>query len=98
MVTVSLQDLQRLMSGAVDAGIQAYVRTSEPDTDNIKLSEAKRYIKARGYKAIMLRKWTEHDLLHPHKTGDNNCAVIFSLAEIKQLLVSLELKELCNNQ
>ena len=57
MIEVSLQDLQQLISSAVDAGLQSYIRSVEPSRDHIRQAEAKMYIKKMGYKPVMLRKW-----------------------------------------
>ena len=86
------------MSAAVDAGVQAYVKSQEKASDIVKRAEAMRYIEMRGYKPVMIRKWTEAGLLHPQKDGDNNSAVKYSMFEIKSLLASIELKRICNGR
>lgn len=46
----------------------------------------------------MLSKWTEAGLLHPVKSGETqNCALYFSLAEIKKAICIVKAKEICNN-
>lgn len=97
MIEVSLQDLQQLISSAVDAGLQSYISSVEPSMDHIRQAEAKRYIKKMGYKPVMLRKWSDARLITPVKIGDRqNSSVIYSLAEIKKCISSLKLKEMCN--
>lgn len=96
---IRLQDLLEWSSKAVEAGVQAYIRHTEPEKDRIRQSEAKRYIVNLGYKPIMLRKWTEANLLRCKKTGEKqNASVWYSLAEIKNLISTLRLKEICNEQ
>lgn len=98
MIEVSLKDLQRLMTAVVDAGVSAYRKSQENQSDIVKRAEAMRYLEMRGYKPVMIRKWTDAGLLHPQKDGDKNCAVKYSLTEIKSLLASIELKRICNGR
>ncbi|MBR4533924.1 MAG: hypothetical protein IKO85_05205 [Bacteroidaceae bacterium] len=97
MVNVTLQDLQQLISYAVDAGIQSYQRGIDPDGDRIKRSEAERYVKRVGFQPVMLQKWTDANLLHPVKNGKSqNAPLWYSLADIKKLISSIKLKRICN--
>ncbi len=43
-MNIELKDLLGLISEAVDAGVQKYVKSIDPAADYIKQSEAKRYI------------------------------------------------------
>lgn len=97
MINISLHDLLGLLSTAVAAGVQDYIKGIDPEQDSVKQSEAKRYLKTRGYKPVMLQKWVDAGLLHPVKTGDTqNCATIYSLAEIKKAISTVKLKAICN--
>lgn len=94
---IELKDLLALMTDAVDAGVQKYVRSCDPDADYIKQGEAKRYLQRLGFKAAMLQRWTDSGLLTPVKTGDaQNASVIYSLADIKALVSSVRLKGMTN--
>ena len=94
---IELKDLLALMTDAVDAGVQQYVRSCDPDADFIKQGEAKRYLQRLGFKAAMLQRWTDSGLLTPVKTGDaQNASVIYSLADIKALVSSVRLKTITN--
>lgn len=94
---IELKDLLSLMTDAVDAGVQKYVRSCDPDADYIKQGEAKRYLQRLGFKAAMLQRWTDSGLLTPVKTGDaQNASVIYSLADIKALVSSIRLKTITN--
>lgn len=94
---IELKDLLSLMTDAVDAGVQKYVRSCDPDADYIKQGEAKRYLQRLGFKAAMLQRWTDSGLLTPVKTGDaQNASVIYSLADIKTLVSSIRLKGMTN--
>ena len=96
---MTLQELKAFTSQAVEAGVQAYIKHIEPERDRIKQAEAKRYIAKLGYQPVMLRKWTEAKLLTKQKSGTQQSATAwYSLAEIKGLLSTLRLKEICNNQ
>lgn len=96
---LSLQQLFDWTKQAVDAGVQAYIRNTEPLSDRIKQADAKRYIARYGYQPVMLRKWVDAGLLTRVKTSERqNAAAWYSLADIKSLISSLKLKELCNNQ
>lgn len=98
MINVSMHDLLSLVSLAVSAGVQDYIRGTNPDRDRVKQAEAMRYLKSRGYQPVMLRKWRDAGLLHPVKTGERqNCATIYSLAEIKKVISAVELKRICND-
>lgn len=97
MINISLHDLLGLVSTAVAAGVQDYIKGIDPEQDRIKQTEARRYLKTRGFKPVMLRKWTDAGLLHPVKTGETqNCATIYSLAEIKKAISTVRLKAICN--
>lgn len=94
---IELKDLLALMTDAVDAGVQQYVRSCDPQSDFIKQGEAKRYLQRLGFKAAMLQRWTDSGLLTPVKTGDaQNASVIYSLADIKALVSSVRLKTITN--
>lgn len=89
---IELKDLLGLISEAVDAGVQKYVKSIDPAADYIKQSEAKRYISRLGYKPAMLQRWADAHLLTPVKTGDaQNSSVLYSLSEIKAVISSLRL-------
>lgn len=93
-----MHDLLSLVSLAVSAGVQDYVKGVNPDQDRIKQADARRYLKSRGYQPVMLRKWREAGLLHPFKNGEaQNSATIYSLAEIKKVISAVELKRICND-
>ena len=92
-----MKDLLAVVTQAVDAGVQSYIRSVEPSQDRIRQSEAKRYIARMGYQPVMLRKWSEARLLNPIKSGDQqNASVFYSLAEIKKVISSMKLKSMCN--
>ena len=96
-MNIELKDLLALMTDAVDAGVQKYVRSCDPQADYIKQGEAKRYLQRLGFKAAMLQRWTDSGLLTPVKTGDaQNASVIYSLADIKTLVSSIRLKGMTN--
>ena len=91
-MNIELKDLLGLISEAVDAGVQKYVKSIDPAADYIKQSEAKRYISRLGYKPAMLQRWTDARLLTPVKTGDaQNSSVLYSLSDIKAVMSSLRL-------
>ena len=94
---IELKDLLSLMTDAVDAGVQKYVRSCDPQADYVKQGEAKRYLQRLGFKAAMLQRWVDSGLLTPVKTGDaQNASVIYSLADIKTLVSSIRLKGMTN--
>lgn len=96
---ISLRDLLDFTSTAVEAGVQAYIRHTEPKQDRIKQSEAKRYIAKLGYQPVMIQKWVQAGLLTREKSSEKQSASAwYSLAEIKKLISTLKLKELCNDQ
>jgi hypothetical protein len=89
--------LLSLVSDAVDAGVQKYVRSCDPGADYIKQGEAKRYLQKLGFKAAILQRWVDGGLLTPVKTGDaQNASVLYSLADIKALVSSIRLKGMTN--
>lgn len=94
MITMSVDSLDRLITLAVDAGVESYMRSIEPDCDNIKQGEAKRLIKKYGFKPAMLKKWADARLILPVKTGERNAAVWYSRREIKRLMVKLKSREI----
>lgn len=97
MIYVDIQDLMYLIESAVSAGVQDYVRGTNPGADRVKQSEAKRYLKSRGIQPVMLRKWKDLGLVHVVKTGPaRNCATVYSLAEIKKVISTLRLKRMYN--
>lgn len=94
---IELKDLLALMTDAVDAGVQKYVRSCDPQADYVKQGEAKRYLQKLGFKAAMLQRWVDGGLLTPVKTGDaQNASVIYSLADIKTIVSSIRLKGMTN--
>lgn len=96
---ISLHDLLDFTSKAVEAGVQAYIRHTEPTKDRIKQAEAKRYIAKLGYQPVMISKWVQAGLLTKEKVSEKQSATAwYSLAELKTLISTLRLKELCNNQ
>lgn len=94
---IELKDLLSFVTEAVDAGVQSYVRSIDPQADYIKQSEAKRYIQRLGFRPAMLQRWVDAKLLTPVKTGDaQNAAVMYSMADIKTLISSIRLKGMTN--
>ncbi|MBR4500023.1 MAG: hypothetical protein IKP11_05740 [Paludibacteraceae bacterium] len=94
---IELKDLLSLVTDAVDAGVQKYVRSCDPSADYVKQGEAKRYLQRLGIRPAMLRRWVDGGLLTPVKTGDaQNASVIYSLADIKALVSSIRLKTMTN--
>ena len=96
---ITLQQLLDWTRQVVEAGVQTYIKHTEPFSDRIKQADAKRYIARMGYQPVMLRKWVDAGLITKVKTSEKqNAAAWYSLADIKNLISSLKLKELCNNQ
>jgi hypothetical protein len=94
---IELKDLLSLMTDAVDAGVQKYVRSCDPAADYVKQGEAKRYLQKLGFKAAMLQHWVNSGLLTPVKTSDaQNASVLYSMADIKALVSSIRLKTMTN--
>jgi hypothetical protein len=96
-MNIELRELLSLMTEAIDAGVQSYIKSIEPMQDYIKQGEAKRYIAKLGYKPAMLQRWVNDRLLTPVKTGDaQNAVVLYSLSDIKKLISTLRLKDITN--
>lgn len=96
-MNIELGELLSLMTEAVDAGVQTYIKSIEPTSDYIKQSEAKRYIAKLGYKPVMLQRWVDDRLLTPVKTGERqNATVLYSMSDIKTLISTLRLKNITN--
>lgn len=96
-MNIELGDLLAFVTQAVDAGVQTYMRSVEPSADRINQADAKRFVKKMGFQPVMLRKWSDAHLLTPVKAGEaQNAPVMYSLAEIKKVISSLRLKQICN--
>lgn len=96
-MNIELGELLSLITEAVDAGVQTYIKSIEPTSDYIKQSEAKRYIAKLGYKPVMLQRWVDARLLTPVKTGERqNATVLYSMSDIKTLISTLRLKNITN--
>lgn len=96
-MNIEMKELLDFVSLAVDAGVQSYIKSIEPDHDHIKQGEAKRYIARLGYKPAMLQRWVNARLLTPVKTGNaQNAVVLYSLSDIKTLISTLHLKGITN--
>lgn len=96
-MNIELKELLSLITEAVDAGVQSYIKSIEPTADFIKQREAKRYIAKLGYKPAMLQRWVNGGLLTPVKTGEaQNAVVLYSLSDIKTLISTLRLKDITN--
>ena len=96
-MNIELKDLLSLVTDAVDAGVQKYMRSCDPSADYIKQGEAKRYLQKLGFKAAILQRWVDSGLLTPVKTSDaQNASVLYSLADIKALISSIRLKGMTN--
>lgn len=96
-MNIELKDLLDFVAEAVDAGVQKYVRSCDPQSDFIKQREAKRYLSRLGFRPALLQRWVDSGLLTPVKTGDaQNASVLYSLADIKTLVSSIRLKDITN--
>lgn len=94
---IELKDLLAFVTEAVDAGVQSYVRSIDPQSDYVKQGEAKRYLQRMGFRPAMLQRWVDARLLTPVKTGDaQNASVLYSMADIKALISSIRLKDIAN--
>ena len=88
---ISLLDLRRIITSAAEIGVANYMKVREPESDLLKQADAKRYLLKLGIQPVMLQKWTSKNLITPVKTGDSqNAPVMYSLAEIKQLVFSIQ--------
>ena len=98
-MNIEMKDLLDFVTRAVDAGVQSYIKSIEPEQDYIKQGEAKRYISKLGYKPVMLQRWVNKRLLTPVKTGDKkNAIILYSLSDIKTLISTLRLKDITNKK
>lgn len=98
MIQITLERLKDLCALAVDAGIQKYEQGRHPDSDTLSKSEAERFLIMRGIRSAMLQRWTDAGLLNPVKNGERqNSKVLYSLADIKNVMFAVELKSTCNN-
>lgn len=96
---IPLEGLHELIKKAVDAGVQDYISRITPGKDLVKKAEARRYIKACGFGPKMLQRWEDARLLTSVKLGEKrNCAVWYSLADIKKLICATRLKQLNNDE
>lgn len=96
-MNIKLEELHDFVSLAVDAGIQSYLSKIEPNSDRIKQADAKRYISRYGFQPVMLQKWVNARMLTPIKSGEKqNSAVWYSLADIKKVICSINLKRINN--
>ena len=94
-MNIEIRELLDFVTQAVDAGVQSYIKSIEPEQDIIKQAEAKRYIAKLGYRPVMLQRWVNERLLTPVKTGDSqNASVVYSLSDIKMLISTLRLKQM----
>lgn len=92
---IKLDDMLRFVEQAVDAGVQRYRLSIEPEEDRVNQAYAKKYIARLGYRPVMLQRWVDARLLTPVKCGDRqNSPVYYSMADIKTLLTTLKLKEI----
>ena len=88
---ISLLDLRRIITSAAEIGVANYMKAREPESDLLKQADAKRYLLKLGIQPIMLQRWVTKNLITPVKTGDaQNAPVMYSLAEIKQLVFSIQ--------
>ncbi len=89
---LSLVDLRKIITSAAEIGVENYMKAREPETDMLKQADAKRYLLKVGIEPKTLKKWVDKSMLTPIKTGKSqNAPVLYSLAEIKELILSLEI-------
>lgn len=83
------------MTDVADAAVQTYIKSIEPESDRVKQSEVKAYLRRRGIKPVILAKWVKAKLLHPVKLSSaRNSPVWYSMAEIKCLIAANAAKKL----
>ena len=98
-MNVTLDQIYNHSMMYAEAVLQSYFRSIEPDSDYINQSEAKTYLRRKGFEVSALKKWTDAGLITAVKRGNNRTSrVFYSFAKLKHLLASLQLKEMCNNQ
>ena len=95
-VTIGLQTLMELCASAVDAGVQEYRRSIEPEQDAVKRSELKRYVIRMGFKPCIVDRWIADGLLKQRQDNGKNTSCLFSFADTKKLLMSVRLKNVLN--
>ncbi len=90
---LTLTEHYELAAMAVDAGIQRYEQSRNPDGDRVSKGKAERLLKQYGKQAVLLQRWTDAGLLRPVKHGEKqNSPVYYSLAAIKGLLYASAVK------
>jgi antirestriction protein ArdC len=95
---MNIEELDAVVRNSITMGMLQYKALHEPDSDRIKLSEAKRYVKALGYPATFVLECERKGVLHRHKSGKTrNCAVWYSKRELQKCVVESKILGLINN-
>lgn len=87
---ISLSDLKRIITTAAEIGVENYMKVRDPESDMMKQADAKRYLSKLGIQPVMLHKWADQSYLPPSRQDAQNSPVMYSLAEIKQVIFSLQ--------
>lgn len=92
-LTLTFDQLLRLMQEAGESAIMAYKRDNEPLSDLINQADAKRWIAANGFKPVMLKKWVDAGVVAKSKAADaaQNAQAFYSKAELKRVMCAAKL-------
>lgn len=87
--------LDKIVQQALFLGMVQYQTMIEPESDNMKQREAKRYLQRRGYSPKVLEEWVTAGYIHRRKDGDvkSNMPVYYSLREIQRQITVTEMKK-----
>ena len=94
-LTLRIDEVRDLVRGAVEAGVQSYLRYREPDKDRLSHQAALRYVRQCGFRPRDLDRWLEAGLITRVKSGESKtCTQWYSLAELKETVLTLKVQHL----
>lgn len=95
MITLSLFQLEDIISRSVDCGIQQYIKSLDPLKDRLTRAEARKYVARLGHSAAQMKNWEAQGLLRGVKSGaSKNSPVYYSAAEIKKIVLTTQIKKI----
>lgn len=91
---MEIANIKRLVSSAFTAGYNAAQVGNGVRSDKLRRKTAEGILFSHGLKAVMLDRWIADGLLEEHKGNAKNSPRWYSLNELNNLLVSLEVKQI----
>lgn len=91
MITIPFEDLRNMITDAVEVGFMKAVRTYDPDTDSIRATQVKSWLKRNNVEPKLFQSLIDDGSIVGRRKGTaKNSPIYYSKEEIRQAVMSVK--------